>query len=84
MQQLGQAGRVMNVGCSERPSDNLALTIDSHMGLHPEISLVAFLGLAHLRIAVLVLAFVEKVALIIVASTMVPRLTLIPWRCKYS
>src|SRR5439155_5651327 len=54
VQQIGQHSRVGHM--SRRGygrMDDLGLAVHSYMGLHPEEPLVAFLGLVHLRIALL-------------------------------
>ena len=51
MQQFTQDGSIVNVcGCRNKRMDDLARTVDANMRLHPEVPLVALLGLMHLRI----------------------------------
>jgi hypothetical protein len=45
------------------------LGIDTNVGLHAKVPLIAFLGLMHLRIALLLFVLVELGASMMVAST---------------
>lgn len=73
MQKLGKHLAVMNVGC--RCYDgvhDLLRAIDADVHFHPEVPLIALLGLMHLRIAFAILILVDLGAVMIDASTIVP------------
>ena len=53
--------------------DQLAFAVDPDMGLHPDPPLLAHGWLVHLGVTALSAFFVELGAVMIVASTMVPR-----------
>lgn len=85
MQQITQDGRVMHVGGRCRHTvDQLRLAIDTGVRFHTKVPLVALASLVHLRISRSFLWFlVELGALMMVASTIVPRLTLMPFSARY-
>ena len=60
MQQIRQHRRVSNIGSrGHRRVDDLDLAVHSHVGFHPEVLLIALLGLVHLRIAPHTIGYVE-------------------------
>ncbi|MGU0171744.1 hypothetical protein ACVXG8_11075 [Escherichia coli] len=60
--------------------DQATLGIDTNVGLHAEVPLIAFLGLMHLRSRCCSLFLVELGASMMVASTKVPWVIMTPAR----
>jgi len=66
MQQVADHHRVVHIGrCSDHRMHQPALAVDADMGRHPELPLIAFPRLMHLRVALFLLVRGGTGALII-------------------
>ena len=79
VEQIGQDRGIVGVGSSRYDRmDYLGFTVHAYMSLHAEVPLVALLGLVHVGVQALSLFLVDEGALMMVASTIVPLVTLTP------
>ena len=79
MQQITQLIEVMHVGRGgEQAVGQATLGINTNVGLHAKVSLIVFLGLMHLRIALLLFVLGRAGASMMVASTKVPWVIMTP------